>query len=276
MRRPAKNHKRSDFHRTGDIKRDLSEKQLAAIGAATLAYNVLEDQLDNLLLSATEMPIWLFPEMSSRINGLEGKVHIIQVAIENAAMIHGDGLAAPRLKELSIAVAEFMDFKRDRDAIMHARILNAPANIGATAKQRGKTGFEVLLSKPALDSYYEHVIGLEKVLWNGADLLSAVISLNAHRISDPNTPKLERLVQLNSNLFRQYFQAWRSLPPKPKFPAEDEIQQAVNLWREALRAQQRGWMSPLSQPMPQKPFHPQAGITIIEPLLPPAKPRKGE
>ena len=85
MKRPAKDNPEQMF-RTGDVKRDLTRDQLEAIGAAALAYNSLEDQIDNLLLTATRMPVWLFPEVSSRINGLEGKIQVVQAAINEAKM----------------------------------------------------------------------------------------------------------------------------------------------------------------------------------------------
>jgi len=66
---------------TGDIKADLTQEQLAAFGAAALAYNVLEDQIDALLFIVTRIPDWLFSEVSSRIHGLDGKVAIIQEAV---------------------------------------------------------------------------------------------------------------------------------------------------------------------------------------------------
>ncbi len=42
MRRPHKKDTPRDVHSTGDIKKDLTEKQLVAFGAAALAYNILD------------------------------------------------------------------------------------------------------------------------------------------------------------------------------------------------------------------------------------------
>ena len=56
-------------HSTRDIKKDLTENQLAAFGAAALAYNILEDQIDALLHVVTNVPDWLITEVSSRWEG---------------------------------------------------------------------------------------------------------------------------------------------------------------------------------------------------------------
>ncbi len=42
MRRPHKKDTPRDVHSTRDIKKDLTEKQLVAFGAAALAYNILD------------------------------------------------------------------------------------------------------------------------------------------------------------------------------------------------------------------------------------------
>ena len=86
MKRKSRDDALVDEHVTGDIKADLTEKQLAAFGAAALAYNVLEDQIDALLSVTTRIPNWLFAEVSSRIHGLDGKTAIIQKAIEHSGL----------------------------------------------------------------------------------------------------------------------------------------------------------------------------------------------
>src|SRR5215211_92995 len=112
MKRPQKKDRPKDVHSTGDIKRDLTEKQLAAIGAVTLAYNVLEDQIDALMFAVTGIPDWLFPEVSSRIHGLDGKTAIIQAAAGKA------GLKPKDLQSFKDALGTFGDFKKNRDAII--------------------------------------------------------------------------------------------------------------------------------------------------------------
>src|ERR1700721_819086 len=116
MKRKVQGDTPTDVHGTGNVKADLTEKQLVAFGAAALAYNVLEDQIDALLFVATGISDWLFAEVSSRIHGLDGKIAIIQKAIEHSDLMPSDK------KKLTEAVAAFGDFKKNRDTMIHARI----------------------------------------------------------------------------------------------------------------------------------------------------------
>jgi hypothetical protein len=67
--------------RTGNVRRDLSEKQLAWIGSVALEYNETELFLD-LILTSSLGQIDLGHELTSRINGTEGKIEIIKRAVE--------------------------------------------------------------------------------------------------------------------------------------------------------------------------------------------------
>ncbi len=274
MRRPVKG--KPEPISTFDIKKDLTEKQLAAIGAAALAFNVLEEQIDELLFAVTRTPRWLFPEVSSRIHGLEGKVAIIKAGIDDG--VHFPDLASftPDLADLKTSIDKFLEFKRIRDAIIHSRIINAAIGIGMVAKQRGKSPYEVLLQAEALESYYNHAVTLERVLASGANLLSLVIAMSEYRVDHLYRRPLEERARSETTQFQHHLQRLRSLKPLPQFPDEAEIQKAVALWREALRAQAADWIPPLSQPVSRAPFHPQAGSTTIEPVLPPREGEKKE
>lgn len=246
MRRPKD--KPTSILRTGDVKRDLSKEQLAAIGAAAMAYNVLEDQLDELLLAATHVPVWLFPEVGSRINGLEGKVEIIKTAIDEAKRIVEADLGPSHLGELKRAVEEFMWFKKTRDLIVHARLVNVAAAIAEGLKQRGKTAHEILLTKEALEAYYKHVCALERVYDAGHQMLGAAIAYSESTKVDPYRRQLTELLEMHSAQFQEHLRHRKSLAPLPKFPTEVEIQQAADRWHEALRAELMGWHQPLSIP----------------------------
>lgn len=174
-----------DVHSTGDIKKDLTKEQLSAFGAAALAYNMLEDQIDALLFVVTRVPDWLFAEVSSRIHGLDGKTAIINKGLARI------GLAPKDLKYLQEGLATFGDFKKNRDAMIHARIVNASAGIGLSAKQRG-TAFEVLLSEDALAVFYDHIVALEKLLSTGCSLVNGIMTLNLTAADDPNKITLRR------------------------------------------------------------------------------------
>ena len=47
--------------RTGNIKKDLSQKQLAGIGAVAVAYNEVEQQIDLLFFIATDLSAGSLP-----------------------------------------------------------------------------------------------------------------------------------------------------------------------------------------------------------------------
>jgi hypothetical protein len=77
MKRPSKN--RSE-KRTGDIRKDLTQNQLAWIGSVALAFNEAETQLDLLLLVAFSLGD-VAHELTSRINGVDGKVELAKIGI---------------------------------------------------------------------------------------------------------------------------------------------------------------------------------------------------
>src|SRR5580704_9313105 len=131
MKRPSTRH---TIDRSGDIRKDLTESQLAAIGSVALAYNEVEAVIDFLFVMVLNLPATIAPEVSSRINGMDGKTEIIKSAMKEL------GAQEPILKALgeSLGSCGFGKLKEYRDAIIHARILDSPAAIGITPPKRGK------------------------------------------------------------------------------------------------------------------------------------------
>jgi hypothetical protein len=239
MKRKSREDTPKDPYSTGNIKIDLTEKQLAAFGAAALSYNVLEDQIDALLFVTMRVPDWLSAEVSSRIHGFDGKIAIIQKAIEQI------DLAPMDKKTLTNAVAVFGDFKKTRDAMIHARIINASLGVGRGAKQRGgKSPFEVLLSADALDSFYDHILALQKELYSGGILLNSAIALKECAADDPNRSQFEEALRVHEAQFRENHSHRLSLKPLPKFPDEDELRQAANRLREMQITMRMGYPRP--------------------------------
>ena len=193
MRR--KQDKPAKVHSTGDIKKDLTEKQLIAFGAAALAYNILEDQIDALLGVVTNVPDWLIPEVSSRIHGLDGKVAIIHKTLERS------GLDSKDAKFAGESLGAFCEFKKIRDAMIYARIINAAIGIGLSEKARGDKAFEILLTEGALNGYYDHVIALEKEFSSLGPLLAGISTLMSAAPDDPKRSQYEeafKLMRFNS------------------------------------------------------------------------------
>jgi hypothetical protein len=70
--------------RTGDIRKDLSESQLAWIGSVTIAYNEAEILVDILLaLSLKRHPSLPFA-LIGRINGVDGKIELLMLGFKAA------------------------------------------------------------------------------------------------------------------------------------------------------------------------------------------------
>jgi hypothetical protein len=242
MRRQYNKDRPTDVHSTGDVKRDLTEKQLAAFGAASLAYNILEDEIDALLHIVTNVPDWLAKEVSSRIHGLDGKIAIIHIALNNSSLETADQNIARD------NVGAFGEFKKIRDAMIHARILNAAIGIGLSNKTRGEKSFEVLLSEDALNTLYDHIVALEKVLSSLGSLLGGLNALRNSEPTDPNRSRYEEAVRVHTAQFRENHARRRSLKPLPQFPDEVQLRAAVTLWNQTQTSILMGWFQPWSEP----------------------------
>ena len=80
MRRPSSKGNKPPEAIALDIKRDIPQKQLAAIGALALAYNEVEATIDKLFFASTDLPEHLQLEISTRIGGIDGTLEIIKTA----------------------------------------------------------------------------------------------------------------------------------------------------------------------------------------------------
>jgi hypothetical protein len=235
MKRKSKGDTPTDISGPVDIKIDLTPGQLAALAAVALAYNILEDQLDSLLRVATRVPDWIFDEVSSRIHGLDGTVAIIEQAVQKS------GLSAKAKNALHGTISTFSDFKKNRDTIIHARLINLSIGIGRGAKQRGKSLFEILLSEDALNCFYDHILALQKELIAGGVLLNTALSLKQIAQDDPNKSRLEAEIRVHTAQFRESRSHRRALTPLPKFPDESELREAANRRREAAILMRMGY-----------------------------------
>jgi hypothetical protein len=66
----------------GDLKKDLPQAQLAAIGALALSFNEAEANLDRLFSIVTNLEDHLQLEVSTRINGIDGIIAVISKGAE--------------------------------------------------------------------------------------------------------------------------------------------------------------------------------------------------
>src|SRR5437016_1800376 len=161
MKRPRKGSKKLP-PRTIDIKKDLTQKHLAAIAAFAIAYNELESSLDSLFFAAIDLPEFLCFEVSTRINGIPGKAAISRIAATTLGLPKTDVQQIARILDL------FGLFKSYRDAVIHSRVINA--FLGISIEHRGKLS-DVLISEDAMHTLYDHVIALRKEMDDATSLV---------------------------------------------------------------------------------------------------------
>jgi len=220
--------------RSGDIRKDVSEAQLAAIGSVALAYNEAEVLIDILMALALGLFTRVAHDVTDRINGMEGKVEIVKIAMrEIGASEETMALLGETLGENS----GFRLYKKYRDAVIHARILDAPTAIALTPANRGKVD-EVLLTVEALNGLFERLalVRLElieacniairlrtELRWapirNAAEATSADKD-RAAQIGDLPKRQFEQEIQEALSRYREHQRSRRSLQPLPEFREE--------------------------------------------------------
>lgn len=219
----------------GNVKSDFTPAQRQAIGEVALNYNEMEGYVDALFFLVANLPDTIKLEVSSRINGLEGKVEIIKIGARHY------GLDPEDLKQLQVALGDgigFMGLKGYRDAVVHARALNAPAGVGYKIERRAAVT-EILLTTTALDALYEHITAVRHELQAAHLLLGAIRIAKDCAADDPKKARLEAKAQEYLVRFRDLQDRKRSLPQLPEFPSEQALQAARDAWFEARNVEQR-------------------------------------
>jgi hypothetical protein len=253
----------------GDIKRDLTKEQLAAIGAISLAYNKAEDRIDDLFGVVTALDGQMRLEVSTRINGIDGKIAIITHGAKEFGLTDEEQFS---LEEL-LGEGVFKKLKKYREAVIHSRINHAPVGIGYTIERKAKIN-EVLLSQNALDALYDHLIACCSELSVAAAVLQHARTVNNAAPDDPNREQHEANRSGSSAQFRRYRTLRQSLPPIPEFPSESEFHEAELQWQQSRQAELWGWMS--SWDIPQHAPHGQTRAYLADPGGRPPPPLPGE
>jgi hypothetical protein len=213
--------------RTGDIKKDLSTEQLAGIGAVAVAYNYAETMIDQMMVLALNVPeiiaSHINPHITSRINGVDGKIAIVKLCAEHL------GLA----EDIRLSMAEargtcgFGVLKGYRDAVIHARVLDSNLQLGERLERQGRR-HEVLLSAVALEGLFQRLDELKVELAGYAIILTLVHWINELRERDPADPEIARSQQDIREYYAQALEhrtARLSLPPLPEFPEQPAVLQ---------------------------------------------------
>jgi hypothetical protein len=234
MKRPRSPATEKYVGTSGDIKKDLSQEQLAAIGAVAMAYNKAEEEIDHLFGIATKLDDRLLLAVSTRIHGIDGKIAIIK----HAATIFGVAPDAIAALNDTLGGDGFVKLKGLRDAAVHARLINAAIGVGVRIDKRAQIN-EVLLSKAALDALYEHLIALANELKSAANILAFTLECSARKADDPERARYEQESQHHSAEFQSLRNRRQTLQPIPQFPSESEFRETDDEWKQARQAERQ-------------------------------------
>lgn len=241
--------------RTGDVRKDLTQNQLAWIASVALAYNETEQLIDGCLIFALSLGDISY-DVLGRINGLGGKAEILKKALVE--------LNCPNnmLAEMrdSIGDGGFLFFKKYRDRIIHARVIDAAAAIAKTPAKRGNFE-EVLLTVAALKALYIRLTILRKELIEIMQLVGelarakylkpieefGVLALNDQHIGGRRKVETALIIRDCFTRFQIHRNRRLSLPPLPEFPAGSVLRAADE---KALQVLQDNALSHLG-PMPE-------------------------
>ena len=225
---------------TGNIRRDLTKGQRASLGEAAIAFNEAEAVLDLLLVFVLRLGQPLGAEVTSRINGLDGKVEIAKAGMQNL-QAHKD---VQTLLSATLGEAGFSLLKRYRDGVIHAYGLDVPTGTARTSTKRGKA-YEILMTEKALKGLYQRLVLVRNELWEACTIASTLSKLqlttliihNAAAIHAPafvhwrpTIKRSERDIRAALVRYRRHQNRRLSLPLLPEFPAESQLWQVRRQW----------------------------------------------
>ena len=221
------------MQRTGDIRKDLTESQLAGVGSVALAYNEAEILIDILMSLALGIFTFIANDVTGRINGIDGKIEIAKKAMKLIAASD----EVNKLLSETLGDGGFSLYKKYRDAVIHARILDAPAGIGLSPARRGEVQ-EVLLTASALNGLYDRLVIIRLELIEACNI--AIRSFSDRRwtplraLLDPSDSKAylpkrqyEQEIQACLSRYREHQKRRLLLPPLPEFPEEPPVPQSM-------------------------------------------------
>src|SRR5262249_14218830 len=134
-----------------DIREFLEPEQLQNFAASCLTWNRIENAINVAVAFCLSLPPSLRLEVVSRINGFDGKT-----AILHAALRRHFRLADPSYNALAASLGDSAKYRRFRDGIAHAYVVDPNEPVAMTAQRQGKLD-EVLITKDALGRLNEHL-----------------------------------------------------------------------------------------------------------------------
>jgi hypothetical protein len=198
-----------------DILTDIPQAQLAGIGAVALSYNYAENTVNRMMFLCMGIPIGMYRDVVTRINGVDGKIEIVKRGAKEQL-----NLPCEIVEFISVTLGDghFKLLKKYRDAVIHARIVNKVTGVGELLESRGRHT-EVLLTKDALMGLYKRLKEIRMELACLLMVMDAKHWINQFR--DPNDldkAKHEEQIPAYFALARQYRDQRLALSPLPEFP----------------------------------------------------------
>jgi hypothetical protein len=217
----------------GDIKKEVPQPQLAAIGALALAFNEVEANLDRLFFVVTGLEDHLQLEISTRIYGIDGKIEIISQGAKK--ILHEQDWL-----QLTEAMGKgfFGLQKTYRDLVMHARHINPATWVGVKVDRQADV-YDFLLDEKTLKIAYDLVVVLRKEFDEVVALIYGLKQLNIS--GGPGKVHLEAKIAGHQVQYRHYRTERLRLPQMPKFPEEPEVRVAGFQAQQAQTAILNSW-----------------------------------
>jgi len=209
--------------RFGDVRMDLTPKELEGIGAIALAFNEVEFSLGMVLYFGLNLPANHWLEIIQRIGNISDKVDLAKDAATEAQRMMSVvwQLPAPNFKDEVIAsIGKVSDMKTYRDTIIHCRVFNRFDKIGERITYKARID-QILLTESALNGVYDRLCILSKELELCAHLLVECLTINNMLTFGHLDAKKQRALPFSLEKLtplRESHAKWKALPPLPEFP----------------------------------------------------------
>lgn len=127
------------------VRKEIGGKRLQLLGSIAMNYTFIEDMTDSLLHAALRLHPEFHYEISSRINGTEGKVAILNKVLSiNVVLDDQDG------KSFKDSLATIIQCKLFRDSIIHALVIDPKDDFALSAPNRGASSYKFAFSSQYL------------------------------------------------------------------------------------------------------------------------------
>ena len=200
-----------------NVRIDLTPSQLREIGAVAIIWNDVEDIFDAIMCLGIGLPSSLWLEVSTRINGFDGKVAIIKAAAQKNLVIPDEVFEL-----ISATIEKAAGLKTYRDSVVHSRPFNTITGVGETIRRRGRVE-HILLTTAALKTLYKWLDAVRLEFVAVCGIFDSAIVMK--QLSDADAPDLEK--RLPEQLFQEYVALLqerqtkrKALPPLPSLPPE--------------------------------------------------------